>query len=74
MQKYRLSATRWLSTLLLHDGNSLATYPTLGTRGNFGSVLPVTCLAASRVVARCQGVPKDADLGRYPPQYLYECN
>ncbi len=36
----------------------------LGTRDNFGSVLPVMFLAASGLVARCQGVPKNGNLGR----------
>jgi hypothetical protein len=37
---------------------------TLGTRGNFGMVLSVKSCGNVGLVARCQGVPKEADLRR----------
>ncbi len=44
--------------LNMHNLLTSQIHLTLGTRGNFGFVLPVKVLATSGVVARCQGRPQ----------------
>ncbi len=51
-------------TMIEGEVLTIAMQRTSGTRGNFGIVLPVRSCGGVGVVARCQGVPEEADCGR----------